>query len=345
MKIVIDKVIPFVEGVLEPFAEVVYLDTGDIVREAVADADALIIRTRTRCDASLLEGSRVAVIATASIGTHHIDFEYCSAHGIHVCNASGCNSGAVMNYVFSALYGTASRHSINLSGYTMGIIGAGNVGSRVEQMALYLGFKVLKYDSLRAESEGPDGFWPLEELLLQSNIVTMHVPINDTTRRMADSEFFARMRPGAFFINTAGGDLVDEEALVDAIPKLGPVIIDTWSNEPNVNKELLSKVDIATPHIANYSYQGKQISASTVIRAIARYFGFEPLYEFFPPAAIMDLEAIKLDLKDKSQGEIASVIQYNYPIFTDDFMFRISPDDFVKIRENYNYRREFYVDY
>lgn len=345
MKIVIDKVIPFLEGVFEPYADVLFLDTRQITRDVVADADALVIRTRTRCDASLLEGSSVKIIATASIGTHHIDFDYCSARGIFVCNASGSNSGAIMNYVFSALYGIAARRSINMDGFTIGLVGAGASGTRVAQMAHFLGFRVLKCDPPQEAQYGPDGYCSLDTLLSESNVVSLHLPLYRNTYHMADESFFSRMRPGAFFINASAGDLVDEEALVRAVPKLGPVIIDAWCNEPYINKELMDMTAIATPHIASYTHQGKQASASIVVRSVARFLGFEPLYDFYPKASAKELEAIKLDLRGKTQGQIASVLQYNYPIFTDDFMFRLAPDDFISLREHYNYRREFYVDY
>ena len=211
-------------------------------------------------------------------------------------------------------------------------------------MAGYLGFKVLKNDPPRMAAEGPEGFCPLDYLLQNSNVVTMHVPLDDTTRGMCDDSFFEKMRPGAIFINASRGEVVDDAALKRAIPKLGPVILDTWNNEPDIDRELMDMVDIATPHIAGYSYQGKQNGTAASVRSLARFFGFEKLYEFFPKTEIQDLEAVKLDLKGKLQGEITSVLQYNYPIFTDDFMFRMDPGSFEKLRTDYQYRREFYVD-
>lgn len=124
---------------------------------------------------------------------------------------------------------------------------------------------------------------------------------------------------------------------------MGPVIIDTWNNEPDINRELLDKVDIATPHIAGYSYQGKQNGTAASVRAVARFFGIEDLYEFFPETDIPEHESVRLDLAGLNQGEIASIFQYNYPIFTDDFMFRLAPENFEKLRTEYNYRREIYI--
>ena len=342
MKFVIDKAIPFVEGVFEPFAEVIYKEGPDIAREDLLDADALVIRTRTRCDAALLEGTSVKIIATATVSMDNIDLAWCKDHGIFVQNASGCNAGGVTNYVFSALYGTAARKSISLSGATLGIIGLGSAGSRVEEMGLALGFKTLRYDPWRAAKEGPSEFCDLDTVLAGADVVTLHIPVNDSTRGMADAAFFARMKPGAFFINTAQGELVVEEDLIRAIPRLGPVALDTWCHEPDINRTLLDLVDIATPHIAGYTLQGKQIGTSLAIRAVARFFGLSGLYDFFPTTEIIEYQAVHIDAHDKTQGQIASVIQYNYPIFTDDFMFRMAPDRFSEMRANYSYRREFY---
>ncbi len=344
LKIVADKAIPFLDGVFDPYADMTYLPGDKIGPEDVRDADVLMVRTRTKCNADLLEGSKVKFIATATIGTDHIDFPYCDSKGIVVRNAPGCNAGGVMEYVFSALYGLASRKSISLQGDTIGIIGVGHVGSLIERMGRALGFKILKCDPPRAEAEGSFGFCDLEYLLQNSQIVTLHVPLDETTRGMANSEFFSLMQPGAFFINAARGEVVCDDALKAAIPKLGPVIIDTWNHEPDIDLDLMDKVAIATPHIAGYSYQGKQNGTAAAVRAVAHYFGITELYEFFPKTDLPENEAVKLDLKDLNQGEIASVLQYNYPIFTDDFMLRLNPENFDKLRSEYNYRREVYID-
>lgn len=345
MKIVADKDIPFLEGVFEPYAEVVYKTGSAIAAADVADADALIIRTRTRCDASLLDGSSVRMIATATIGMDHIDLGYCRAHGIHVENAAGCNAGGVMQYVFSALYGVGARKGIKLEDCTFGIIGVGHVGSKVEAMARYLGFNVLLCDPPRAAVEGPEKFCSLEYLLENSDIVTMHVPLDETTRGMADATFFALMKPGAIFINAARGEVIDEQALIAAAPKLGAVVIDTWCNEPDINEELLDIADIATPHIAGYSLLGKQNATTMAVQSVARFFGISELYDFKPQDADSSHEPVLLDLKGKNHGEIAAVFQYNYPIFTDDFRLRMEPHKFDKLRTEYQYRRDiYYID-
>lgn len=344
IKIVADSNIPFLKGVFEPYADVVYIDGMGIGKDDVKDADALIIRTRTRCNEELLGESKISMIATATIGTDHIDFGFCNSRGIEVHNSQGCNAGGVMQYVFSALYGTASRKSIKLDHPVIGIIGVGNVGRKIEHMAAHLGFGILRCDPPRAEKEGPDGFCSLEYLLMHSNIVTLHTPLDETTRNMAGPEFFGLMRPGTFFINASRGEVVDEQALMEAIPKLGPVIIDTWNHEPDINLYLMDMVDIATPHIAGYSFQGKLNGTASAVQAVARHFGISGLYGFYPEYDEAEHAPVHLDLRGKNQGEITSVFQYNYPIFTDDFMFRMAPHDFEKLRSEYRYRREIYVD-
>ena len=344
MKVVADTNIPFLKGVLEPYAEVVYMDGRSIDREAMKDADALIIRTRTKCNEDTLSGSRVEMISSATIGTDHIDLTWCRNHGIEVQNAEGCNAGGVADYVFSALYGIASRRAIKLDDAVIGIVGVGNVGKKVEQMARTLGFRVLLNDPPRAQAEGPEGFVELDQLLEEATVVTMHVPLDDGTRGMAGEDFFAKMRPGAIFINASRGEVVDESALIHARPKLGALVLDTWCNEPSVNPNLIELCDIATPHIAGYSYQGKQNGTAMAVQAVARHFGIEELKDFRPVTEDPSLLPTGLDLWGRSQGEIAAVMQYNYPIFTDDFLFRSSPDSFEKLRSEYNYRQEFYID-
>ena len=344
MKIVADKNVPFLEGVFEPYAEVVYMDGKNITRECLLDADAMIIRTRTKCNAALLDGTSVKMIATATIGTDHIDLDYCRERGIMVHNAEGCNAGGVMQYVFSALYGVAARKGIKLDDMTLGIVGVGHVGSLVEKMARYLGFKVLLCDPPRAAVEGEENFCSLDYLLTNSQIVTMHVPLDDSTRKMADETFFAMMPTGSIFINASRGEIMDEEVLMQDLPKFGAVVIDTWNNEPDINEQLMEMVDIATPHIAGYSYQGKLNGTSASVQAVARHFGIEQLYDFYPQDSDEDRSPVLLDLKGKTQGEVAAVFQYNYPIFTDDFRFRMEPHNFEKMRSNYQYRREIYVE-
>ena len=343
MKIVADTNIPFLKGVLEPYAEVVYMDGRSINREAMMDADAIVIRTRTRCSEETLSGTKVKMIASATIGTDHIDLQWCHENGIEVRNAEGCNAGAVANYIFSAMYAVTSRRAIKMEDAVLGIVGVGNVGRKVEHMARTLGLKVLLNDPPRAALEGEEGFVNIDTLLSEATIISIHVPLDNTTQGMCNDAFFEKMRPGAIFINASRGEVVDEAALLRARPKLGALVLDTWCNEPDVSQILINACDIATPHIAGYSYQGKQNGTAMAVQAIARHFGIKEL-EFFSPAMEDALMPKVINVKGKTQGEIAAAVQYNYPIFTDDFLFRVNPSNFEKLRSEYNYRREFYFE-
>lgn len=344
MKIVADKAIPFLRGVFEPYAEVLYRDGASFTPEDVRDADALITRTRTRCDASLLEGSSVRLIASATIGLDHVDAHWCKDHGISFRNAPGCNAGGVVQYVFSAIYGLADRKGLSLDGLTLGVIGVGNVGRRVAALASRLGFKVLLNDPPRALNEGPEGFCDLDTLLAESDIVTVHVPLAEDTRGMVDAAFFARMKAGAMFINAARGEVVQEQAMIEAVPSLGATVLDTWNHEPEISRELLALVDIATPHIAGYSYQGKQNGTAAAVRAVASHFGIQDLMDFYPQTDDPAKNMAELDFDGKNQAQICCLLQKNYPIFKDDKALREDPGRFEELRKDYDYRAEFRLD-
>lgn len=358
MQLVIDKDIPFIKGVFEPFAEVVYEKGGDINRETVKNADALIIRTRTRCNKALLDGSRVKIIASATIGKDHVDTAYCEANGITFINAAGCNANGVVQYVFTALYAVAGKKGIALPASgdkkrVLGVIGVGNVGSRVAAMGEYLGFEVLRNDPLKEREQTlrfNAGYIPLTEfkdyysldyILEHSDIITVHVYLDETTRNMVNREFLEKAREGAVFINSSRGEVVDETALMILKEKFSAVILDVWGHEPRIDRELLGSVDIATPHIAGYSYEGKVNGTVMVVRGVADFFGIEPLKEF---TVLPDTpNPNHLELKGIEQEEISRILTAIFPIFEESRELKENPGDFEKIRSNYKYRREFYV--
>lgn len=314
--VVVDRDIPFLEGVLEPWFEVRYLPGRVIGPTDVRDAAALLIRTRTRCNAALLDGSAVRFIATATIGTDHIDRDYCAAHGIAVASAPGCNAAAVAQYVRVALQAL----SLDRPGATLGVVGVGHVGSLVAESGRRAGMCVLLSDPPREVAEGPTGFTPLPELLASSDVVTLHIPLWPENRDFADAAFFAAMRPGASFINASRGEVVDEPALLAARSRLDRVVLDVWKNEPNINLDLLAAADIATPHIAGYSIQGKINGTQAVVRALAAHFSIPPLRAF-------TVSGITLP-------------QESYDIWRDDKALRSNPSSFESLRSHYSYRND-----
>ena len=184
MKIVADSAIPFLQGVLEPWAEVRYLPGSRIAAEDVRDADALVIRTRTRCDERLLAGSRVRLIATATIGFDHIDTAWCAAHGIRVATAAGCNARGVLQWAGAVLAHLARTQGWKPAQRTLGIVGVGHVGSLIREYACLWGFRVVCCDPPREEREHC-GFLPLEEVARQADILTFHTPLDASTRQFS----------------------------------------------------------------------------------------------------------------------------------------------------------------
>jgi erythronate-4-phosphate dehydrogenase len=277
MKILADRAIPFLQGVLEPFAEVEYLNGSDFTNESVKDADALIIRTRTHCNEALLKESRVQFIATATIGFDHIDLEYCRHHNIKIATSAGCNARGVLQWVAAALVLLAKHEGFAPEERTLGIIGVGNVGRVVKEYAEHWGFRTICCDPPREEREHL-GFVELEEVLKHSDIVTLHTPLNDTTRHLINVQNIALLHSGATLINASRGECVATEAVISRELTL---LTDVWENEPNISASHLSKSLVATPHIAGYSAQGKANATALAVQALSRHFGL-PLDDWRP---------------------------------------------------------------
>ncbi len=347
IKIVADNKIPFLKGVLDQVADMVYLPGKEISAADVREADALITRTRTCCDASLLDGSDVKFIATATIGYDHIDTEYCDRQGIIWTNAPGCNSFSVEQYILSVLLNIASQESFELKGKTIGIIGVGHVGSKVEKIAWALGMRVLLNDPPRARKEGSHAFTDLEYILQEADIITLHVPLNlsgeDKTYHLAGHDFLGQLAKKVFFINSSRGKVVDSGALKAALQnqKLAGAVLDVWEGEPGIDLELLDMARIATTHIAGYSADGKAKGTSMSVQAISRFLnlGFDDWYPDNIPAP--EEPEITLDGTGMELQEILfDVVNRAYNVMEDDRRLRESPERFEELRGTYPIRRE-----
>lgn len=350
IKIVCDNKIPFLKGVLEPFADVKYLSPSEINRESVADSDALLVRTRTKCNSELLDDSNVKFIGTATIGYDHIDTKYCESKKIKWINAPGCNSFSVMQYIASVLVTIAAKKNLRLNKMTIGVVGVGNVGSKVAKLAKILGLNVLLNDPPRMRAEGKEGFVELNELIAGSDIITFHVPLikegPDKTYHMADELFFSKFNTKKILFNTSRGEVVKTSDLKNAIENqiVETTVLDVWENEPGIDRELLDMVDIATPHIAGYSADGKANGTSVCVRAINSFFGFEIDPDWFPSELPPPESKSKIivDCNSKSDQEILSaLILHTYNVLRDDVLLRNSVETFEKQRGNYPIRREF----
>jgi erythronate-4-phosphate dehydrogenase len=348
MKIICDNKIPFLKGVLEPYAEVLYLPGAKIAKSDLLDADGLIVRTRTKCKKELLEGTNVKFIATATIGFDHIDGSYCDSNGITWTNAAGCNSSSVAQYIASVILNLAVEKKFKLPDMTIGIVGVGNVGSKVAKFARTAGMKVLLNDPPRARKEGETGFVSLEQIKSEADIMTFHVPLTmdgpDKTFHMADKIFFNTIAKRAWFINSSRGEVTDTAELKNILyaGKIAGAILDVWENEPNIDLDLLRLAKFATPHIAGYSTDGKANGTSMSVQALSRFFGIKELENWYP-ADVPKPEntTIKIDCAGKTKEQILlEAVKFTYDVLGDDQRLRSSPEKFEKLREEYPLRRE-----
>ncbi|PIF02400.1 MAG: 4-phosphoerythronate dehydrogenase PdxB [Draconibacterium sp.] len=348
MKIIIDNKIPYIQGALEPFAEVLYLPGKETTAEIVQDADALITRTRTICNRDLLEGSKVKMIATATIGFDHIDTEYCNKAGIEWTNAPGCNAESVNQYITSALFAWSMRHRKHLAGLTIGVVGVGNVGTKVAKTCEALGMNVLQNDPPRERMEGPKKFVSLKTIQKEADIITFHVPLNmtgeDATYHLVDKKFLQNLNKKPLLINSCRGEVFETDAIIRALKNqtISGAIIDCWENEPDINIELLKLVEYGTPHIAGYSKDGKANGTRMSVLAVSRFFHLG--INNWQPSGVEVPENTHIEINGNQRREysvLAEAVLSTYNIENDDEALRSTPGLFEKLRGDYPVRREF----
>jgi erythronate-4-phosphate dehydrogenase len=340
MKIVADSKIPFLKGLLEPVAqEVLYVPGSDITNEVLRDAQVLLTRTRTRCDRRLLQGTAVKFIGTATIGTDHIDLDYCSHNSITVVNAPGCNAPAVAQWVHSTILQWLAAQPAPLDHpLTLGIVGVGHVGSIVARWAHQLGYRVLLNDPPLEEqaTDTNSELLTLNSKLIdiytlhrKCDIITFHTPLTRDgdypTWHLCDEAFLNSLQRCRLIINAARGAVCDNEAL---LRWQGDIALDCWEGEPNINRELLEKAFVATPHIAGYSLQGKQRGTSMIIKALNRHFG----WNITPVQASTPLKG--------AENVTPQTIIDSYNPLIDTAHLKSAPTTFESLRNNYPLRNE-----
>jgi erythronate-4-phosphate dehydrogenase len=354
MTIVVDSKNPFLTEALAPVADARALATAEITREALAGVDAVIVRSETKIGPALLDGTRVQFVGTATIGTDHVDLPYLRKRGIRFASAPGSNANSVAEYVATALLVAAGRLGWKLRGKTLGVVGVGNVGSKVVRVGEALGMTVLQNDPPLARKTGTSHLQPLEALM-DADILTLHVPLTREgefpTHHLVDRARIERMKPGALLLNTSRGGVVDSPALVSALETghLAGVILDVWEREPDIDMRLLSLSLLGTPHIAGYSYDGKVNAARLMFEEVCRHFGWTAAWT--PPGMLPApaREIVTIDPAGDAETVLRTILSTCYDIETDDRALRsllqASPDDrpvlFRRLRSMYPVRREF----
>lgn len=355
MQIIADQNIPFVKECFSSIGEVSLFAGREITPAAVKDADLLLVRSVTNVHAQLLDGSKVKFVATATIGTDHIDLDYLKNRDIAFASAPGSNANSVAEYIVTALLTIAEKKHISLSGKSLGIIGVGNVGSRVAKKAHALGLKVLFNDPPLQRQTNDPKYLPLKDLY-NCDIITFHTPLiktgSDKTYHLANENLLNSLKPGVVFLNTSRGGVMDTVALKKAIHSkhISACALDVWENEPNIDTELLEMVDLASPHIAGYSYDGKVAGMIMIYEAACNFLKIKPLHtinDFLPPPPI---PAIELTAPiDDPQAAIRHLTKKIYDIEADNARTREILNTpiynrgklFDELRKKYPIRREF----
>lgn len=341
MKIVADSNIPLVQEAFGPLGAVTLTSGRALTAAAVRDADVLLVRSVTPVNAVLLAGSRVQFVATATIGFDHVDREYLAARGIGFASAAGSNANSVAEYVVAALLDLARRHRFRLRDQTLGVVGVGHVGSKIVRYATALGMRVLPHDPPRQRVENLPQFVSLDRVLAEADIVTVHVPLDETTRHMFHRDNLERV----LLLNTARGAVVDNRALLKAIDggRIPAAVLDVWENEPHISPELLDVVDLGTPHIAGYSLDGKVNGTRMIHAACCQHFQLAAAPEPCLPLPPLSEPVLRMRVAPGEDDEDAlrAIIRRGYDIAADDAALRREIRSFDKLRADYPVRREF----
>lgn len=350
MKILADAHIPYLQGVAEQFGEAEYLPGNEFSKETIKGKDALIVRTVTHFGEEILSGSSVKLICSATIGFDHIDTAYCDANGIAWRTAPGCNANSVEQYVTASLLFLAEKYNFKLTEKTIGIVGVGNVGSRVEIACKKLGMHVLLNDPPREETgrlgeEEKAEFVDLETIKREADIITFHTPLTKTgkhkTFHLADEDFFNSLSKKPFIINSGRGSVVDNQALKKAMKEdnVTGAVIDCWENEPDIDTDLLEMADIATPHIAGYSADGKWMATKMSVENLKDFFrsAVTPEFEPLPPPLhpVINLQEVEPD------KQLAHAVWHTYNPMKETVELKSAVGKFYWFRSNYPLRREY----
>lgn len=354
MKIICSTSMPFAAEVFGPLGNLQILDPHKITPDVLKMADILICRSTLKVKPALLQGSKVRFVGTGTIGYDHFDTAYLDRQGIAWTAAPGCNANSVAEYVVAALLRLAGRDGFRLRGKTIGIIGVGQVGRRVLKKAEALGLRALLNDPPLFDQTGAACYRPLEEVLAKADIITLHVPLEKAgkypTFHLADRNFFGRVRKNCVLINAARGAVMNSDDFLKAraAGKIARAVIDCWEGEPAYRRDVLPAADLATPHIAGYSLEGRVMGTVQVYRKLCDFLGRRPqldLEALLPPAPEIVLPAAGR-LAEEALGEIVGRV---YDIEADDRALRRSAcadagrrgRRFEKMRQNYPVRREF----
>ncbi len=346
LSIVADQQILLAREIFSVFGEVQLVDGRSIDHQQVKDADILLVRSVTKVNEALLKDSRVKFVGSATSGIDHIDVDYLQKSNITFTQALGSNARSVAEYILSSLMVMAEQQGFSLNEKTVGIIGCGQVGSRVKRFMDVLGVKCLLNDPPLASKTADNQYVELEEIF-SADIITLHVPLTTevefSTKKLVNQTFFDRLKSDVIFVNTSRGEVVDEDALMSfkQVNSDATLVLDVWCNEPEIDINLFQEAFIATPHIAGYSYDGKLKATEMLFTALNDY-----LKKGLAKSDLLKSEPEKMILDD---DDIQLAVLQSYDVRSDAIalMDLSNQQDaergtyFDSLRKNYPIRREF----
>lgn len=353
MLIVADENIPLLDAFFQGFGEIRRYPGRSLDAASVRDADILLVRSVTKVDRHLLEGSRVQFVGTCTIGTDHLDLDYFEQAGIRWSSAPGCNARGVVDYVLGSLLTLADLEGASLPGRVYGVVGAGEVGGRLVGVLRALGWKVMVCDPLRQAAEGGD-YVELDTLLQACDVISLHTPLErggqyPTWHLLGPAEL-AKLRPGAWLINASRGAVVDNGALRALLQQRDDLhaVLDVWEGEPQVDLPLADLCTVATPHIAGYSLDGRQRGTAQIYRALCQHLGVNEVIQLADLLPRPPVAQIELDAEADLQWALAMLCRAVYDPRRDDADFRRSLSEDVQqqraafdaLRKHYPPRRE-----
>ncbi len=357
MKILCTTNIPFAEEAFSTLGSVEIMPVSKISNATLKNVDALIIRSTLKVTPELISGTNVKFIGTCTIGFDHIDTAYLEQNGIKWKNAAGCNANSVAEYIVAGLLYLANKHHFTLKNKTIAIIGVGNVGKKVVEKANALGLTCLKNDPPLFELTQDTSYKRLDEILPHADIVTLHVPLTKTgkypTFKMVNQSFYDLLKKGCIFINAARGGIMISDLFIKARDNnlIKHTITDTWEGEPNFRLDVLERSDIATPHIAGHSYEGKVLGTYIIYKELCSFLGQEARWRYEPYLPVPLCPELHIVATNKTfEQTLWEAVKAIYDIEADDAKMREiakEPDPqkrasaFEKMRQNYPIRREF----
>jgi len=325
--IVSDRNIPFVTETFSDLGTVVTLPAAQIDAVAVREADLLLCRTTLKVGPALLDGSKVRFVATATIGTDHLDLPYLAARGISWASAPGSNADSVALWWAAAMAAVCKRRSIDITALRVGVVGVGHVGERIAALSRALGPAPILCDPPRARAEGP-GFTDLDALIAAADVISLHVPLSDDgedrTRGLMTARRIAALRPRAIFVNACRGEVVDGEALTEALASARlRGVLDVFPGEPSPDPALIAASDLATPHIAGHSLDGKVNGTDAIYRAACAFLGREPTYDVNKQLTPLSTEPTVVHTHHRSDADVLDeVLRAHYEVLRDDTALR-----------------------